>query len=192
MLYLIKPLIAVALGIALGLAATYEAVDRGVDLAASHAGPWTDFPKAGSLDADPYTRAIRARTGETPLGLAEGLTFLARADNSGAALDPRCDYSVAGATPATRFWTLTALSPDGHPSAAQTGRRGLSSSELVRDANGGFAIVVAPQARPGNWLPIEPGQPFNLMLRLYDTPVSASAGALDASVMPSIARGHCA
>ena len=39
------------------------------------------------LDADPYTRAALERSGEIPLAVGEGLQFIARADDSGAALE---------------------------------------------------------------------------------------------------------
>ena len=188
---ILKPLFAVALGVALGLAATWLAVDRGVEFAAARAGPWLDFPKAGSLEADPYTRAIRARSGETPLGIAEGLTFLARVDDAGAPLDARCDYAVSSPTPAARFWTLTALSPEGRPLDGSM-QSELTSSNIVRASSGDFSINVAREARPGNWIQIVAGRPFLLMFRLYDTPVSAAASALDVKSMPSIRRGRCA
>jgi hypothetical protein len=47
-------------------------------------------------------------------------------------------------------------------------------------------------AKPGNWLPVSPdlGR-FVLQLRLYDTPVAASAKSLGAPDLPSIDREGC-
>ncbi len=188
----LKSLFVVALGVAIGLFATFLAVERGVGFGATRAGPWTGWPKSGSLEADPYTLAARARNGYTPLGLTEGLGFVARVDSAGAPLDSRCDYLVSGATPATRFWTLTVRTPEGRLVRTNADIHGLTSSEVVRDSSGGFVIDVAASARPGNWLPVAPGQPFALALRLYDTVVSAAANTLDAGMMPSIRRGRCA
>jgi hypothetical protein len=63
---------------------------------------------------------------------------------------------------------------------------------VTRDSAGDFTIVIAREARPGNWLPVAPGRPFVLLLRLYDTSLSASSSALGADIMPNIARGRCA
>ena len=189
---LVKCLVVVALGVALGLTATYFAVDRGVEFDAVRAGPWIGWPNTGSRDADPYTRAARARNGDTPLGVTEGLAFFARVDSDGRDLDPRCDYKVGGATPPARFWTLTAMTPRGEPIETLTEKHGFTSSEVARDARGDFTIAVSREARPGNWLPIAPHLPFVLMLRLYDTAVSSTFGTLDGRQMPEVKREGCA
>lgn len=187
----LKTLAAVVLGAALGLAATFAAVERGFGFGAVRAGPWTGWPKTGSRDADPYARAVLSRTGETPLGSAEGLGFVARGDSSGALLDPRCDYSVRGPVPAARWWTLSAMTPEGRLIENPARIYGFTSAEIVRGANGGFDIAVSRAARPGNWLPVAPDRPFVLALRLYDTTISATASALDGISMPVISRGRC-
>ena len=180
------------LGVALGLALTFVAVERGLGFGAVNAGPWTGWPRTGSRDADPYARAVLSRTGETPLGTAEGLSFVARADSAGALLDPRCDYVVGGATPAARWWTISVMTPEGRlvPNAARV--TGFTSAEIVRDAEGAFEIIASSAARPGNWLPLEPSSPFIFVLRLYDTTLSATSSALDGNSMPSITRRRCA
>ena len=188
----LKTLVAVTLGVALGLTATFFAVERGLGFGAVRAGPWTGWPKAGSRDADPYARAVLSRTGETPLGVAEGLGFTARTDSDGALLDPRCDYSVSGAVPAARWWTLTVLTPEGRFFDTPSKIHGLTSAEVVRDADGAFEIVLSRAARPGNWLQIAGETPFILMLRVYDTTMSATSSAIDARSMPVIARRACA
>ena len=86
----IKALVTAAVGIGLGLFGTWLAVERGYGFGAVTAGAWTAWPKSGSNDADPYARAVIARTAEIPLGLAEGLMFVARGDDTGAPFDPAC------------------------------------------------------------------------------------------------------
>ena len=188
-----------AAGVALGLVATFLSVERGHDMGlgaglwfgAVKAGPWTGWPRTGTRDADPYARARFARNGETPIGITEGLSFVARQDSKGDSLEPRCDYAVSGAVPAARYWTLSALSPDGHVLAANSNRYGFTSSELLRKMEGDFEIRIAASARPGNWLQVVDGQPFLLMLRLYDTSLSANAYSVTERAMPSIVREAC-
>jgi hypothetical protein len=191
-LNLFKFLVIVLAGTALGFVVTYRVLQRGPMFDVVRAGPWVTVAKSGSLDADPYARAIAARSAELPLGTAEGLMFVARTDSSGAQLLPRCDYAVRGSVPPTRYWTLTLLSPRGFLIDNPAKRFGFTSAELVRAPDGTFDITVSRHARPGDWLPLGNARPFVLMLRLYDTLLDFGTAKADASAMPEIVRGHCA
>ena len=188
---LLKTIVAGLIGVALGLAATWYAVGGSVTFGDAALGAWSGSPRAAYADADPYTRAIRARSGASPLSQAEGLTFFAARDDAGAQLDPRCDYVIGGAMPAARLWTLSSIDQDGKPVANEFDRNAISSVEVVRDQNGAFAVIAAANARAGNWLPIARSTPFILMLRLYDTTGSAAAGVMAREQMPSVRKGTC-
>jgi hypothetical protein len=191
-LIFLKTLCVILAGIILGLAATYYSVNREIKFGAVHAGPWIAFPRAGSIEADPYARAVVSRTAEIPLGLAEGLAFIATTDETGGKLDPRCDYIVGGSIPAARDWTVTLMDPLGRLIENQARRYGFTSAALLRAADGAFTITISRTARPGNWLPLGEAKDFDIVLHLYDTPVSATAATLGAAAMPSITRGRCA
>ncbi|HEV2571274.1 DUF1214 domain-containing protein [Methylocella sp. CPCC 101449] len=188
----LKSLLAAAIGVALGLTATWLAVERGYGFGAVSSGPWTGWPKTGSDGADPYARAVLARTGEVPLGLAEGLSFTARTDEAGAKLDPTCDYIVTGPIPPARYWTLTALTPRGLVIDNGAGRTGITSAEIVRAMDGSFAITLSRQARAGNWLPLGNTSDFVLLLRLYDTPLSSASSSIGTTPMPTLRKERCA
>jgi len=98
---------------------------------------------------------------------------------------------LRGTTPAARFWTLTLYDPEGRLVANSANRYGFTSQEIVRAADGGFEIVAAPRARPGNWLPTGGAERYALVLRLYDTPVGVATGASHEVPMPSIAGRPC-
>jgi len=189
---LLKALMAVALGASLGLAATYFSVAEGLGFGAVRAGPWIAWPKSGSNEADPYARAAVARTGEVPLGLAEGITFIATTDSRGAALSGRCAYLVGGEIPPARYWTLSVHSPNGLLLDNAAKRYSLTSAEIYRQMGEPFQIAVSRSAHAGNWLPISGDEKISLVLRLYDTSVSAATAALDKAAMPSIVRERCA
>jgi hypothetical protein len=185
--------LAVALGgAALGLFATSLSVERGFMFDAVQAGPWTGWPKAGTSEADPYAKAMTARTGEMPLGPAEGLTFVAREDSAGRRLAAACDYVVSGPMPTARYWTLTVMSPTGRLIDHPTQRYGLTSAEVLRAADGDFAVTVSRHARPGNWLPVAEDATYVLVLRLYDSANSANASTLRADELPSVVAERCA
>ncbi len=180
------------LGTGFGLWLTSMAVDGRFDIGLWRAGPWTFQPRIGAPDADPYARATAARFGQVPLGVAEGLTLTARRDSSGRPLTPSCGYEISGSMPVARFWTLTVMSPTGTPRGDAGVRTGFTSSEILRMADGSFRIELATNARAGNWLPLQEGKPFLLMLRLYDTAAGSTLSALDAAAFPRISRLTCA
>jgi hypothetical protein len=179
------------IGVFLGLFVTFVVVERGKGFAAVAAGPWTGWPRSGTLDTDPYTRAILAYSGEISLSESEGMSFVAGGDSNGAEFDPACDYVLKGEIPAARYWTLTLLSPAGAPIANPAGRQGFTSGEVLRASKGQFEIILSRHARPGNWLPIGDTSKFILVLRLYDSELGAPAAALDAAKMPGLVKSRC-
>ena len=106
-------LFALAVAAVVGLGATYLALTRGAAFGALSIGTWTAWPKTGTADVEPYARATIARTGQLPIALGDGVSFTAQADDNGKLLDGRCDVSIAGITPAARFWTLTLYNTEG-------------------------------------------------------------------------------
>lgn len=185
-------LYAFAVAAALGLSSAHWMTKGDYPFGSARIGAWTVWPRAGSRDADPYTRAVNARTGTIPLGVGEGLVLRATADESGRPLDVRCAYRIGATTPQARFWTLTLYDEDGRPAVTPLGRSGFGSAEVLRDAGGGFAIVMSREPAAGNWLMMPQSGAVSLLLRLYDSPASVGSAALDARVLPRIERGECA
>lgn len=155
-------------------------------------GAWSVSTRAGAIDADPYTRASLERSGEIPLALGEGLRMIARVDDAGRPLDPRCVYRVGPSAPAARYWTLGVVDPKGFPIDNPAGRYVFRSSEILRESDGAFAIYVSAMAHAGNWLPVGAPRRFELVLRLYDSPLSATAGGIEKAAAPRIVRESCA
>ena len=175
----------------IGLGATWLTLTRGVAFGSLTIGAWTAWPKSGSVNIDPYARAIIARSGELPIGIGDGVAFFARTDDTGNDFDGRCTFTVSGMTPAARYWTLTLYDLNGRLVANTIDRHGFSSEEIVRDVGGRFAVNIAPRARPGNWLPTGGIERFVLVLRLYDTPIGVATGTTKGGPMPAIVRKGC-
>lgn len=175
----------------IGLGATWFAVTHGVAFGGLHLGAWTAWPKNGTQDIDPYARAAIARSGELPIGSGDGVAFYARHDDGGREFDGRCDVVVSGVTPVARLWTLTLYDPGGNLVANNVGRYGFTSQELVRRSDGAFDVTIAPQARPGNWLPTGGVERYVLVLRIYDTPFGVATRAGRETAMPAIATRQC-
>ncbi len=189
----LRLVLTLAAGVSAGLATAFLAVGGEPPFGAVHSGAWTAWPTAGTLDADPYARAVAARDGRLPLATGAGLRFLATADSDGQPLVGRCDYTVAGPMPPAQAWTLTLLDRSGLVPVGHTGRAGFTSTELVRAIDGSFAVTVAAQARAGNWLPAEGAGTFTPMVDPHDSPLG-TALPMGASppALPSIVKGRCA
>lgn len=184
-------LLALAVAAVVGLGGTWLALSRGTAFGAVPIGAWTAWPRTGTRDVDPYARATIARTGELPIGSGDGVAFVARSDDVGRPLDGRCDVLVSGTTPQARFWTITLYDPQGRLIGNAIERHGFTSQEIVRRPDGTFDIIVAPRARPGNWLPTNGVDRYVLVLRLYDTPVGVATRASREAPMPAISVQSC-
>jgi len=185
-------LFAFAVAAVFGLGLTQFALTRGTAFGAITIGAWTAWPRTGTSEIDPYARAAIARSGELPIGSGDGVAFFASADDTGRSLDGRCAATISGTTPAARFWTITLYDLDGRlvPNAAD--RYGFTSQEIARHTDGTFEILLAPRARPGNWLPTGGIDRYVVVLRLYDTPVGVATRTAKDAPMPSItSSGVC-
>ena len=184
-------LLAAAAGLAGGIALSQFSLANGSSFDVIAIGPWRVATKAGAVDADPYTRASLELSGEVPLALGEGLQFIAGVDDNGAPLTASCAYRIGPHMPAARYWTLSVIDRKGFPIENQAHRYGFRSSEILRGADQGFEISVSRKVRAGNWLPIGAPGGFRLALRLYDSPLSATAGGIEKSAMPHIEAERC-
>lgn len=183
---------AVGTGTALGLLLTAAAI-RSDAIGTMHVGPWRVFTDVGTPAVNPYLRARAARLGDIPLAAAQGLTATARRDDAGNALDGRCRYRLSGPVPPAQFWTLEAADLTGHPFDNAAGRHGFTATDVLRDADGRFAITLSPDARPGNWLPLPGTGRFMLVLRLYDTGLTNGGAAVArTATWPAIEALGCA
>ena len=176
---------------AVGLGATWAALTKGTSFDAIRIGAWTARPRTGTVDIDPYARAAIARSGALPIGLGDGVAFLADSDDSGRPLDGRCEVTVRGNTPPARFYTLTLYDPDGRMVATSLQRSGFTSQELIRSNDGKMEVTIAPRARSGNWLATGAVERYVLVLRLYDTPVGIATRAGREAPMPAITTRAC-
>jgi hypothetical protein len=190
--FLIRLVVTFTLAASFGLAATFVALERGVSFGDITVGDWRFQPQRGSSDIDPYQRAVIARSGELPLVLGDGIAFVARHDGSGQRLDGGCPVVIRGVVPAARFWTVSLYDAAGRLIDNPSQRRGFTSNEVVRSADGSFTITVGPQPVAGNWLPSGGAGARVLMLRLYDSPVSTATLIGGSLGFPTITRtGEC-
>ncbi len=152
-------------------------------------GPWTAFPDSGTRNADPYAQAEASIEGMLSLGRSEGISFTAERDSSGAPLEARCAYRVAGDMPAGRFWTLRTEPLDSDQSSTRPAA--IHSRGVLRDEDNSVQIQVGHKPLPGNWLRVQsPEGGLRMVLTIYDTSLTAGPSGTE-KVMPSILRTGC-
>lgn len=188
---LIGLLLAFAVAASVGLGSTLFALHEGTPFGSFTVGAWTAWPRTGTTEIDPYARALVARSGELPMGAGDGIAFVATKDDSGTALDGRCDVTISGATPQARFWTLTLYDLDGQLVGNSLNRHGFSSQEIIRTSDGLIDVSVAPRARSGNWLPTGGVERYILVMRFYDSPIGVASRTGRETPMPSIKMSRC-
>lgn len=185
-------LVLIALGVAFGggIWSVRKALDATTGFGALKAGLWEAFPLAQTGDADPYAKAHRSRDGKLLYASAEAVPFNARRDADGALLDSSCDYTLSGASPAARLWTLQAVAWGEGMAADPTLPTALNSSMVVHDGAGTFAITLSSRGKAGNWLALPKVGRFELILTLFDTPAINRSG-LSELVLPTIVKTGC-
>ncbi|MGL4729475.1 MAG: DUF1214 domain-containing protein [Bosea sp. (in: a-proteobacteria)] len=180
-----------ALAAIVGLGSAWATLGERIPFQKVQAGPWETSPRAYAPDADAYARAIMTQRTHLPLGLGEGLSLTAYADDAGRRLDSSCDYEISGTVPPSRGWTLTLARSNDPISAGPADRIGYSDAELTRNEQGAVKITLSQTPAPGDWLPLPDIGAFRVLLRLYDTPVSGTARELQARDLPQIRRVGC-
>jgi hypothetical protein len=180
-----------ALGAGLGLGSAHWAVAGRPALGKVEVGAWMAWPRSGGRNIDPYMRAHLARGAHLPLGSGEGLELVAERDDDGQPLDGLCRYTLSGATPTTRGWTLGVTDADGLPFRLPLERTSFTDAEIVRPEDGQMVVSASATPEAGNWLPLPVSGRFQLRLRLYDTPISSQTGETRAANLPRIQRLDC-
>ncbi|MEQ1950736.1 DUF1214 domain-containing protein [Mesorhizobium yinganensis] len=184
-------LLAVAVAIGGGTVSVLVALDVPEGVGTVSVGGWTALPDAGAFARDPYSNARSIREGLLPLGRMEGLTFVAARDSAGDKLRRECAYTIEGALPTARLWTLHTADKEMQPIASGTRRQNfLSSRDVLFLSDDSLLITVGARAAPGNWLATGGSGPMRLVLILYDTPLAADPD-LGSIAMPQIIKAGC-
>jgi hypothetical protein len=189
--YFAKIFLVVFIGLCGGGLSAFWAVNTDSGFGSVKIGRWTSWPLAGNVDSDPYTKARVAKDGSVPLGAAEGLAFFLIKDEFGKNIRRECNYSISGSTPPARMWTLSVQDRNRNIVLAHEGGINTAFSQsILRRQDGSFTINIGKKPYAGNWLATSGKGPMRLVLRLYDTPITGSAGLVE-PVMPVLVNKDC-
>lgn len=156
------------------------------------AGAWKSNLRAGSVDADMYTRASIALNALLALGREETMYFIATHDDAGQPLRSQCSYRVEGIPPQARWWSITAYADDLFLFDAPNAQYSLNGTTAQLDAKGRFALQTGHHAAgAAYWLPTPGQRGLVLALRLYNPEPSLQASP--SSLVPPniIQQGPC-
>jgi hypothetical protein len=172
----------------LGVGSAVWLIETGTQLTTQRNGPWTMWIRAGQPDLDPYTRARQSRHGHLPLSARLSATWEARFDNDGRRLHSSCEYLIES-EPIDASWFSFAVYDDAGlliPNPAE--RYGFTNDTLAANPDGSFFIVLAREARPGNWLPVGGAGRLAIVLTMIEPKPSVGESA---QMLPSIRRIAC-
>lgn len=176
-----------------GAASSWYMVDVGSRITTFRQGPWVSWVNAGQRDGDPYTRAHFARIGSMPLSTSIGQTYEARVDNDGQRLHSSCEYIVEVDPMEGTWWSLAVFNDRGLLIANPAERYAFTSQTIALNPDGSFFVVLAREARPGNWLPVGGAGRLTLQFTVLE-PRSVALGdgtGEKTRTLPAIRRISC-
>jgi hypothetical protein len=189
---LVNVVVLAALALGGGAGSAWYMIEAGSRLSVRSFGPWVTWTAAGRPDADPYTRAHTVRNGLLPVSSTLEVTFRAKADSAGGRLTSSCDYAVVIEGPEPAWWSLAVFDGQGKLIQNNAERYAFNIQTAMREPDGRVGIVVARDARPGNWLPSGRSGRIVLVLTVQDASVAAAVrdgGAV--KMLPQIQRTGC-
>lgn len=176
----------------LGLGTSWYMIDVGTPLTTQRQGPWVGWTSAGRADADPYTRAHFARLGTLQLTTELALSYVAYTDSNGNRLHSSCDYMVEGYEPGINWWSLTVFNDRGELIANPAQRYDFTSQSIALRPDGTFAVALAREASPGNWLPTSGAGRLALVFTTFDTGApTLGKPTEELKALPVIRRVQC-
>ncbi len=176
------------ISLVLGIGSAFWMIDRGTTLTTQRNGPWSMWTRAGQKDLDPYTRARQAKTGNLPLSTQIAATWEARFDIEGRRLHSSCEYLLESEPIDATWFNLAVYDDSGLLIPNSADRHSFTSQTIAANPDGSFFIVLAREARPGNWLPVGGAGRLSLLLTMIEPKPSVTESAQQ---LPSIRRIGC-
>jgi hypothetical protein len=162
-------------------------------------GDWVTSVATGSQDAGVMLKAAVA-LGGLLASRQEDSMYYRLSSIAGEPLRLNCLYRIEGDDYEANWWSITAYGWDNYLIPNPQKRYSFNNENLVRNADGSWAITVAATEQAGNWLPTGPsGAPgwrkmgdydFDLLLRLY-TPGDAYLKTPQSAPLPKVTREAC-
>jgi hypothetical protein len=112
--------------------------------------------------------------GTLPMSTEVAQTLISRYDDSGSRLHSSCEYVVKGHDIAGSWWSLSVFDDDGRVISNPAERYTFTSDTIALKPGGDYAVTLARDARPGNWLPTGGAGRLALVLTIVDLGLGSS------------------
>ncbi len=152
-----------------------------------HNGVWYTDRGFGSKDATALTRAYVAVVGLLALSREETIYYLAHTDESGDPISSDHAYEITGIGLPARWWSITLYDADHFLTPNAEGRYSVRATDMEREADGSFRIILSREEMTGNWIPMGEGRDMSLLLRMYN-PEPQVLGRLAEIDLPTIRK----
>lgn len=133
-----------------------------------HNGPWYTDKGFGNEDAAALTRAYVAVVGLLALSREETVYYLAHTDEAGEPISSDSVYEISGGDLPTRWWSITLYDADHFLTPNDEGRYSVRGTDIERESDGTFRVVLSKEPKTGNWIPMGEGRNMSLLLRMYN------------------------
>lgn len=179
---------AVIAGVVLGLGSAWAALQFGGAAFTEQYGHWRFSRAAGSSAADPYTRAIIARSGLLALSAREAVYFSLYQDDQGRPLSESCIYELNGRPLDARWWSVTLYADDNFLAQNTDHAASIDASHI---APGRWSARIAPVRGDAQyWLSSRGARRnFSLTLRVYNPQRDFRPSE---AALPQLTRVSCA
>lgn len=174
-------------------------ISDGLDSMSVRNGDWVTSVATGSKDAGVILKATVA-LGGLLASTQENSMYYRLSTVDGEPLRLHCRYRIEGDDYDADWWSITAYGWDNYLIPNPQKRYSFNNENLVRNADGSWAITVAASKQAGNWLPVGPSgaadwrkpgdYDFDLLLRLY-TPGDAYLRAPQSAALPTVTLEAC-
>lgn len=182
---------ALVVGIVAGVGAALLMIHNGAMIGRVENHLWFTNRSIGSVDADPYTRALVARVGLLGLNRSEAIYYTRSHDEAGAEFEERCTYRIDGGPLAARWWSITLYAPDNFLAINGDDHPSIDATSVTTSADGSWSATIAPDRGDAvDWISSRNGGTFRLSIRLYNPGPEIGEHMADVN-LPRVTRESC-
>ncbi len=174
-----------------GTASSWYAVESGMPFNTERVGPWLRWTGAGRPDADPYSRTHFARRPQLLFNANLSARYESWTDSRGRRLHSSCDYLVEGRNISAPWWSLAVFDGNGRLITNAARRYSFNKGTVAYSPDGSFAIRLAREARPYNWLPTTRAGQLVIVFEAQKSSGATDVLNRDTVTLPTIKRLSC-
>lgn len=178
-------------GLVLGAGSALLVIYNGQELGQTRSDGWLGNRSVGSSRADPWTRAIIARTGLLALNRSETIYFTRYRDDQDRPLRADCDYALTGEGLPSRWWSVSIYGADDFLPPNTDHAYSIDATRIVAGPDGHWTATIGQQRGEAvNWISSKAAGTFSLTLRIYN-PTPEALASDTAIAFPALRRLAC-